>query len=654
MHILQDFVIIMIAAIAVLLLFSRLKLPSVIGFLFTGFIIGPSMTNIVSSTHEIELFAEVGVMLLMFTIGLEFSLETIRRMTFEVLVLGSLQVVITIAAVLTSMLSLGYGLPESMAISFIVSMSSTAIVMKLLHDRGKLRTVHGRIMTGILLFQDFCVILFIIMLPLFASIREIEAFPVLTQLFKSLFLASLIFVLAKYFFPKIFDYVCRFRLRETFMLLALSMCFGLGLITGHFGFSLAMGSFVAGMILAESQYLHQIEAEIKSLRTVFISLFFVSIGMLLNLEYVAMNGWWVLAGVVGLIALKFLLIFLILLLMRYPVNISLGAAASLAQIGEFSFLLLTMSSQMNILTDSQFQYFLAITIISMVLTPFIVILGEKIAYHKRFRQKFVHSEKLAEMENHIIIAGFGINGMHLARIFKVLGIPYSVIEFNPITVKKYRMSGENIMFGDITHADNLRHLGIEKASMMIVAISDSDSTRKAVELARSMNPSIQIIVRSEYLHEMELLYKKGANEVVSQEFEATIQVASQVLKKRGISDQIIHIHNLMLRQEQYHFFEADAVNEASFNLSEMAAINELCDLYLVRFSLKISGITAAHLNETFRSEQLNVAILGVIRKDRIIREQLESAVVQKHDSLILFGVQKHIDKAKDFLDTYLA
>ncbi len=650
MNLLQEIVVLMFCSVGVLMLFSKAKVPSILGFILTGIFIGPSGLNLVSDTHAIELFAEVGVMLLMFTIGMEFSLDTIKKMKFEVLVLGGLQIALTLTAVTGIGIYLGYSTSQSLLAAFVLSLSSTAIVIKLLHDQQKLQTPYGRIMVGILLFQDICIVPMMILTPFLTPTQDASTIEILLGLLKAFSLMTIIFFGAKYLLPKVFDFICSFRIREIFLLLILALCFGLSMLTARLGFSLAMGSFIAGMILAESQYFNEIENEIKPLRNIFISFFFVSIGLLLDLGYLSDNYPAVMAGVGSIILLKVILVFVVLRFAKYPPNIAIVTALGIAQIGEFSFLILNLARQLNIVPLDFYQYLLAITIISMLITPLLLYVGSKLAPMDILKKKVKNSHSFSNLKDHVVIGGFGMSGQRLAKIFKVLGIEYSIIEMNPNTVKKYKDKGENIIFGDITSPDNLSHLGIERASLFVIALSDNNASLKAVELAKGMGNNLHIIVRTEYSTQIEDFYAKGANAVVSQDFEAAIGISSQALKFLGIADRIARIQGRLLRNHHYEFFSDGPHKDPDFKLIEMTEEKEICDLYLVRSASPLIGKTLKQLDFTVGGKYLNVIILGVVRKDELYRKAKSFFIIEEHDTLILYGGQNRMDEAILYLD----
>ncbi len=647
MEILQQFIIALVVAVIVVVILSRLKIPSVIGFLFTGIIIGPHILNLVHSGHEIEVLAEVGVMLLMFTIGLEFSIKRILSMRHEVLVLGGLQIVFTISAVFVLMkFFLEFNLQESILAAFVISMSSTAIVLKSLQDKGKLQTPYGRIMTGILLFQDICVVPLIILTPLIGKLNEIDPTEILLKIGISFAFIIIIFYLSKFLLPKFFDLVCSLRINELFMILVLTLCFGLAILTNYLGFSLALGSFIAGMILAESDFIYQIEADIKPLKNVFLSIFFISVGMLLNVPFVLNNTSDVAIAAVSILLVKTMIIAGIAKTFKTPLNMSLLIGLGISQIGEFSFMLLNIARPLNFINDNYYQIFLSSSIISMMATPVFLNVGNFFLNKSEFKQNV---DTIIDLQKHVLIAGFGVNGQNLSKIFKSLNIPYKIVEINPITVKKFKKEGEDIVFGDITKRENLLHLGIEKAQMMVIAISDWEATLKSVSIARKLNADLKIIVRTEFVAQIEPLYKAGANVVISQEFEASLEIAAYVLKTFGIAGPIVRLKSEQLRKRHYGFFSGNTFGAQS-KIAELAAISHINEAYSVIGDSKLIGINIGIIKINLQKE--DAKIIGVVRGESIYINPPDDFIIQLMDMILLFGKQNKIDEAVEILDNF--
>lgn len=646
MGIFNDFITIILVATLVVLLFARFRIPSLIGFLFTGMLIGPTGFALVKLEHELELMAEVGVMLLMFNIGLEFSIERIKQMKFEVLVLGTLQIIITMAGVFLLAMFLSFTSRQAFLLAMVISMSSTAIVLKTLQDKQQLRSPSGKIMVGILLFQDICIVPFLIITPMLGNISQFEVLPIMIKFSYAIGLMILVFALAKYVLPKIIDVVFSTRVNELFMTFSLGLCFGLALLTYKAGFSLAMGSFVAGTILAESIYHYQIESDVKPLKNVFLSIFFISVGMLLNLDFVKQNILSVSVLTLFIIAFKAIIIFSILLVFKQPTNIAFRTGITISQIGEFSFMLLNMAKPALLISEENYQFFLSATVFSMLVSPLLFYAGEKLATVKKFQVN--GSSETDPVNNEVIIVGFGINGINLSRIFKSLKISYKIIEINPVTVKNYKAKGEAIYFGDSTSIANLTSLGIKNANMMVIAISDAEATYKTLEISRKLNPDLYIIVRSEYISQIEPLYQKGANVVISQEFEASLEITSHVLKYFGVAEPLVRIKSDIIRKKRYGFFNEENAGDG-IKIADLAAIHELNDTYFIHKKSLIAGQTIGSIfNNT--SDIINVEIIGVIRNRNIITGLSAEFIIEPLDTLIIFGAQKELENAISYLE----
>ncbi|MDQ3192264.1 MAG: cation:proton antiporter [Bacteroidota bacterium] len=650
MELLQNFILILILAVVVLVILSRLKIPSIIGFLITGILIGTVGADYIIVEHELEIAAEIGIILLMFTIGLEFSITKIKEMKHEVLIYGGGQVLLTILAVWIIMSFSRFSITESVFAAFVISLSSTAIVMKIMQDKGKLQTPSGKIMLGILLFQDLCIVPMIILTPLLGSVGEVDAIDILLKLGKSFGLILIIFLLAKYLLPRIFDYVINYRISELFILLIISLAFGLALLTYALGFSVALGAFIAGMILAESDFIHQIEADIKPLKTLFLSVFFITVGMLLNTNYLLANPLKIFLVLTGILILKTIIISAFLIIYKNTWNLSLKAGLGLSQIGEFAFMLLSIAHPLDIISEDFYQLFLSVSVISMLITPLLIILSDKLGIQQRLMNKI---EDNFYEEKKVIIAGFGINGINLSRIFKALNISYRIIDMNPATVRKYKEAGEPIVFGDITQLENLKRIGIQNATMLVIAISDAEATQKAIDISRKSNPNLQIIVRSEFISQIENLYDLGADMIISQDFEASLQIASYVLKFFGIAEPIVKIKSDQLRKRHYRFFTEEIESENQLKIAELAEIEFFNETYLALENPGLIGKRVAEINLQLMQVFKQVRILGIVRGDRIITEIGEEIKVERMDTLIVFGAQNKLDIAVEYLDNYI-
>ncbi|MCX8081359.1 MAG: cation:proton antiporter [Bacteroidia bacterium] len=643
MELLKELVLMLLVSIGVVGITQILRIPSVIGFILTGILIGPGALGLVHSAHNIEVMSEVGVMLLMFTIGLEFSLRKIIMLKKEVLGLGGIQVLATILAVFGFYMLKGCpSISSAIVVSFVVSMSSTALVLKWLKEKGKLQTPHGRVMTGILLFQDICVVPFLIITPLLGK-QGIVGIHLAKNLLISFAGIGIIFILAKYVMPKFFNLIYKIKLQELFFILVLSSCFGLSLATASLGFSLSLGSFIAGMILAESDFIYQIESEIHSLKNLFLSLFFISIGLLLDLRHLTQHFADVGLTLSGILGIKILVIAFILFAFRYPADFSLLIGLGLSQIGEFSFILLNQALGLNIIESELYQNILSATIISMMATPGFLFIGNKIIQRDELKKKIAPS---SELQGHVIIGGFGVSGQNIARILKNLQIPYVIIEFNPATVKKFRNEGEPIIFGDITNRNNLRQLGSDRASMLLLALSDWDASIRAVKTARLTNPNMKIIVRTEYVNQIEPLYQAGADIVISQEFESSLEMAYHVMKYVKIPEFVARFNTRQLRKKHYSFFNQEIGKGNPIKLSEIVKYKTALDVYLLPRDNSDSAIEIKKIFEQFPE----VSVLAILRAEQIIKNPPRDMEFYPCDILVFTGPSNDVDNLVENLN----
>src|SRR5687768_6326913 len=443
-----DLLIILLVSVPVAFLCLRLKLPLLVGLMLTGIAIGPSGFGLIKELEAIEVLAEIGVMLLLFTIGLEFSIKRLGEMKRLVIIGGGLQVGVTIAATAAAFVLFGRSMSQSIFFGFLVALSSTAIVLKSYVDRNEVDSPHGRAGIGILLFQDISIVFMLLAVPLLGGEDIVSFTSIVLDLGSSLLALALLVLAAWFLLPKFLKQVVNLRSPEAFLLTVVLLCLGMSWVTSHFGLSLALGAFIAGMVLADSDYSHQVTSEVLPFRDVFNSVFFVSIGMLLSLTALISNIGYVALLVVALLLGKALIIWAIVRILGYPQRIATMTGLGLAQIGEFSFVLARAGQGANLLPEVDYQNFLAASIISMIATPFLISASPRIGY---FIQSVLKDGSAADVENteedihltssgglhqHVIIVGYGLNGRNLARVLRAVGIPYMVLELNADVVRR--------------------------------------------------------------------------------------------------------------------------------------------------------------------------------------------------------------------------
>ncbi len=645
---------ILLVSVPVAYLCLRLKLPLLVGLMLTGITIGPYGLGLVHELQAIEILAEIGVMLLLFTIGLEFSLRRLRELKTLVLVGGGLQVLITVGVTAGATMLLGRGAGQAIFFGFLVALSSTAIVLKSYVERNEVDAPHGRASIGILLFQDISIVLMLLLVPVLGGEDVVSTTQIIINLGGSILALFLIVLAAWFLLPKFLKQVTVLRSPEAFLLTVVLLCLGMAWVTSHFGLSLALGSFIAGMVLADSDYSHQATAEILPFRDVFNAVFFVSIGMLMSVTALVQNLGVVVVLVTALVIGKALIVWGIIRLLGFPQRIAVMSGLGLAQIGEFSFVLARAGQDANLLPDNDYQIFLAASIISMIATPFLIAAAPKAGF---FVQRFLRDGPIEDIENseedihltssgglqqHVIIVGYGLNGKNLARVLRAVGIPYVILELNADVVRRAKDKGEKINFGDATRREVLAHAGIEQAWSLVLAMSDPAAARRTVDLAHKMNPDLHLIVRTRYVSEITELFELGANEVIPEEFETSIEIFSRVLHRYGTSHHIIEQQIAKIREQGYEILRSAAspavpMNAARINLD--GASTETVTL------TKSSPVVGKNLGELDLRGLSGATVIAVVRGSDTKISPGANYKLSEDDIVVLLGSPKKIRRA---------
>jgi len=571
---LLDYVII-ILGLSVLVAFvcHQVGVPTIVGFFLTGILAGPHGLGLVKAVHEVEFLAEVGVVLLLFTIGIEFSLNRLLQIKRAVIAGGMLQVSLTLLVVFFVAREMGQPVGEAIFMGFLVALSSTAIVMKLTQERAEIDSPHGRTTLGILIFQDIIIVPMILVTPLLAGATEHLAGISLVLIAKGIGIIALVIICAKWIVPRVLYQITRTRSRELFLLTIVVICFAVAWLTSSIGLSLALGAFLAGLIVSESEYSHQALGNILPFRDVFMSFFFVSIGMLLDIGFLFQNLGVIVLITGGVLLLKAVIAGGAAVLLGLPLRAAILVGFALSQIGEFSFILSKTGIEYGLLSGGGYQTFLSFSVLSMAATPFIIGGAPRVAdfvlrgpVPGRLRTGlYPVPEMVAEGKKaHVIIVGFGVNGRNVARAAGVADIPYVIIEMNPETVRSEQAKGEPICYGDATQEAVFRHADIQDAKIVVVAINDPAATRGITEIARRLNPNVYLIVRTRYVQEMAPLYDLGADEVIPEEFETSVEIFNRVLAKYLVPRDTIEKFAAEVRSDGYEMFRSLARETASF------------------------------------------------------------------------------------------
>ncbi len=648
--IIQDVVVILSVSLPIIFLFKKINLPSIVGFLIAGMLIGPYGFNLIKSVNQISVMAEIAIMLLMFTIGLQFSLSQLIKIKKFLLIAGGFQLLLTIIFSTIIFSALGLELKQSIFFSLLVSLSSTAIVLKILSDKNELEAPHGKFSIGILIFQDLAIVPMFLLLPLLSGFGKLSGGDIALNIAITFGVLAGLFLLARFLMPLIVYQIANIRMREAFTIGVILLLLGTAYITHTAGLSFALGAFIAGLILSESEYNHQIVSDILPFRDAFNSIFFVSIGLLLNINFVLDNVLMISSLTLGILLVKTIVVVIIIYFMKYPLRVAVLAGLGLAQIGEFSFVLAQAGLNFNLFaTDFYYNGFLASTIFSMILTPLLIKLSPFIAGKTSAIEKNKkHSENYLEnLHGHVIIAGFGLNGSNLARVLKETGIKYIVTELNPDTVKKEKAKGEKIIYGDISKDEVLNAVKIDKASIIVYAISDPAVTRRSLTLVKKINPQIYALVRTRYVNEVDELIKLGADDVIPEEFETALQIFRKVLERFHIPLNVIMQQTTLLREESYRFLRKEGVDISAFSHLDEILAQGLTETYYVNNQNPHINKNLAEINLRAKTD---ATIIAIVRNGKTISNPSAKEMILTADTLVIYGTHLSVDKAINVLN----
>ena len=538
---------VVVLVIALLYIGQRFRLPSIVSFLVIGMLVGPFGFALITDQSLINTIGEIGIVLLLFTIGLEFSFQTLLRSWRAVIIGGIVQICTTIVAI--TLITLAFQMPfnEALIFGFVVSLSSTAIVMKVLQEKGEVDTIQGRTLFGILIFQDLAIIPMMLVLPLLSGSGgglNLSSLPF--QITKIALIILVIIVLGYWVIPRLLFKVAKERSRELFLFTIAGICVIIAWLTSEAGLSFTLGAFIGGLIIGESDYNIDALGHIIPFRDVFAAIFFLSIGMLLNTATVLNNFGYVALIILSIFCVKILTGAFSTAVLGMPTRVCVFCGLALAQIGEFSFVLAKSGLDAGIIQASAYQLFLAGAIVTMAITPFTMGASPKVVdllyrlFPTRIARGTVSPEEIAPEEglsNHIIIAGYGITGKSVARAATLAGIPYMVIELNPEIIRQERSQYRpNFIFGDAVQEEVLEHAGIRHARTLVVAVSEEEAIPRIIHTARQLAPGVHILARTRHVRNAQHLLDLGADEVISEEFESALEIFTRALKRYEIPD----------------------------------------------------------------------------------------------------------------------
>lgn len=652
---LHDIVVIFGLSIAVLLFCFRFSLPSIVGFLFTGVLGGPYALGLIQSDQDVEILANIGIVLLLFIVGMEFSFKKISEYKRYFLIGGTLQVFLTVLLGFLVGLCTGSSLGASLFLGFLLSLSSTAIVLRLLEEKRESDTPHGRVILGIMIFQDMVAIPMMLLIPFLGGTHSewhIESLYIFIKGF--LALGAVIFCAVK-LIPRLLYYVAKTKNRELFLLSIFMICASVAWLTSGMGLSLSLGAFLAGLIISDSEYRTEAVGDILPFQDIFTSFFFVSIGMLLNLEFFWQNAPYIIFITMLLMGAKAFLGGIATFCLGMPIRTVCITAFAISQIGEFSFVLAKAGMQVSLSTAYQYQLFLAVSLLSMVLTPLLMQVAPSLgSYLLRLPIPVIlktgfrplQTKENFQLKNHVIIVGFGLSGRNLASSCREANIPYVILEMNAETVKKERRNGEPIHFGDASHESVLHHANLEEARAIAVVINDPHAVNRIVQAARKINKSIYIVVRTRYLSDMKEIYNMGADEVIPDEFGSSVEVLARVLKKyQTPTDDIqkivskVHVEGY----EMIRLLYQEAITLKDFTFPGLAI-----DTVKVAEGAHVANKT---LNEIELRKSHQLTALLIKRGEETFSTIHGETSILPHDVVVLLGTQEKLSQASPLFKT---
>ena len=654
--IIKEIVIIFALSIGVLLICHRLKLPGVVGFLVTGVLCGPHGFGLVKAIDDVQNLATIGIILLLFTVGMEFSIKNIIKYKYYFFGGGILQVFLTLVTTLfIGKYLLDRPWNESIFLGFLISLSSTAIVLRALDENGERESPHGRLILGILIFQDIIAIPMMLSIPVLSGIGNEFDISHIYQFLYGILILLVMAVCAFYAVPWLLYFVTRTRNRELFLVSVLTICFAVAWVTSSIGLSLSLGAFLAGLIVSESEYSDEAVGHVLPFQEIFTSFFFVSMGMLLDVSFVVQQPFLILSIALLVLIGKALFASGSALILGMPMRSAILGGIALSQVGEFSFVVAHSGIRVGLITDYGYQLFLAFSLFSMAVTPTMMHLSKYIAswveklpisYRlKRGLNYTLGDGQQGTVSGHIIICGFGIRGRHLARAAKIAGIPYVILEMNPDTVKAEKMKGEPIRFGDPSHPSVLVHADISHASIVAVVISDPIASKNIVKVARSLNHEAYIITRTRYFQEVALVLKAGANDVIPDEFGSSLEIYTRVLQKANVPQEIVNQNVEQLRAEGY---EALGLHNYSAKNSFFYSLIDPEQAKIETWNLKKNSLlTGKTVLESELKKAHGLTVLAIKRQNETITSIQADTVLQLADSIVIIGPPDSLQKAKN-------
>jgi len=642
---------ILTSAVVVVWLFRRLKLPAILAYLVAGMLVGQHGFDIAQEQVNYEHFAELGIVFLLFTLGLEFSVPRLMAMRHLVLSVGSLQVGISLA--LFTLVALFFGLSFSAAfvVASILALSSTAIVIRQLSETGAMKRKSGQLSVAVLLFQDVAVVPLLIIIPMLAlDSQSSMVWALMLAMVKGVFVVALLFFIGKWLLPKVFNVIAQVRTDELFVLTTLLVTLLAAAFTQWFGLSMALGAFLAGMMLGESEYKHQLEADIRPYRDILLGLFFITVGMKLDVSLLLSSPFSLLALMVSFMFVKVMVVKFLAVRAGESNKDAWASGLMLAQMGEFGFVLIALANQSNLLPLDVSSMLLGAGVISMAITPYMIEHAKAWALFLS-QEKSTDSQDLEQLpenkalEDHVIICGFGRIGQTVSRFLKQDKIDFVAIDIDPLRTRKAREGGENVLFGSSRQTEILNAAHLSKAKLVVIAFGEDKQSIEVIQKVRSMSANVPILVRTRNDDQLDVLQQAGANEVVPESLEGSLMLVSQVLSLSGVPFSRIMRRVQKERKNHYNHLHGFFQGENTDMGPEAIDRIEFAHAILINTDSFACGRELNSLNLM----QKKVHIVALHRDDIEIESPDTATVLKEQDTLIVRGKPRRVEKVERYL-----
>jgi len=635
--------------------FKRIALPPILAYLVAGIVAGPQVLHLIESPEQVALVAELGIVFLLFSLGLEFSIPKLVAMRHLVFGVGSAQVILTLLLVMVASFFMGMNWSAAFVIGSVFALSSTAVVIKTLNEKGLTQTKRGQVAIGVLLFQDIAVVPFLIAIPLLTGSGTEMISAIFLALAKGSLVVVILLSVGKWVLPKVFNEVAQVRTDELFVLTAILVTVMAGTLTSFFGLSMALGAFLAGMMLSESQYKHQLEADIRPFRDILMGLFFISVGMQLDVTVIVRHWLWILAGLATLLVIKTIVIKQLSVISGETRKDGWSAGLMLFQMGEFGFVLVALAQQFNIFNPDLASALVAIGVISMAVTPTVIAKhGELVDGIDKVMGKYEGDsfeqdtpEFSSELSEHVVICGFGRVGQTVSRFLKSEAVPFVALDVDPVRVAEAQAAGENVQFGHARDKAILEAACADKAKLIVITFGDIARTQMVISNLKEMGCSARVMVRTKTDEHLKEILDEGADQVVPEALEGSLMLVSQVLFESGVPMSRVLRRIRKERENRYgklHGFYPGDTTEVTADRRDLLE-------YIHAVAIPEDAYAVGKSIEHFDFVRRRVEVVGLRRDGAELSNPDMETIIKAQDTIIIKGKPRRVERVERFLMT---